>query len=380
MYDKIVSANKEWIDGVWDKINRKMKVVSELSKDKIPYTTVNGVHNNMAEDDVTWWTNGFWPALMWLLYVGTEDESYKAVAERSEELLDGALEDYDRLHHDVGFMWNISAGVNYRLFGGRKSRLRATYAADILASRYNPDGKFIRSWNGDDNRGWVIIDSMMNIPLLYRASEEYGDPRFKAVALSHAETVMKNHIRPDGSSHHIVKLNEGTGEFVEAYGGQGYALGSSWTRGQAWALYGFVLSYIHTGRRAFLDTAKKTAHYFIANAAVNDWVIPIDFRQPEEPKLIDTTAAAIAACGLIEIAKNVGEREQKLYLEPAIKLLRKLDENYCDYGTEEQSLLQMGSEAYDLDRPRRIHIPIIYGDYFFTEAVYKLKGFDMLFW
>lgn len=379
MYDKIVSENKAWIDEVWNKIDAKMQVVSQASKNKIPYTTINGVHNNMAVDDVTWWTNGFWAGFMWILYVGTKNENYKSVAENAENLLDGALEDYDRLHHDVGFMWHISSGVNYRLNGVRKSRIRNSYAADILASRYNPDGKFIRSWNGD-NRGWVIIDSMMNIPLLYWASEEYDDPRFRAVAINHAETVMKNHIRPDGTSHHIVKLDEETGEFIEAFGGQGYEAGSSWTRGQAWALYGFILSYIHTKRQDFLDTAKKVAHSFIANAAVNDWVIPIDFRQPEEPKYIDTTAAAIAACGLIEIAKNVGEHEQKLFLQPAINLLKKLDANYCDYGVEEQSLLQMGSEAYDLERPRRIHLPIIYGDYFFTEAIYKLKGFDLLFW
>ncbi|MCI5604694.1 MAG: glycoside hydrolase family 88 protein [Clostridia bacterium] len=379
MYEKIVSDNKQWIDDVWEKIDKKMKVVSELSKDKIPYTTVNGVHNNMVKDDITWWTNGFWSGLMWLLYVGTKDEQYRSVAEAAEKFLDGALEDYDRLHHDVGFMWHISAGVNYRLFGGKKSRLRATYAADILASRYNPDGKFIRSWNGD-NKGWVIIDSMMNIPLLYWASEEYDDNRFKAVALSHAKTVMENHIRPDATSHHIVRLDEETGEFIEAFGGQGYELGSSWTRGQAWAIYGFILSYIHTGKQEFLDTAKRVANSFIANAAVNDWVIPIDFRQPEEPKLIDTTAATIAACGLIEIAKNVGEHEQKLYLTPAIKMMKLLDEKYCNYTLEEQSIVQMGSEAYRLEAPEKIHMPIIYGDYFFTEAIYKLKGFDMLFW
>ena len=113
---------------------------------------------------------------------------------------------------------------------------------------------------------------------------------------------------------------------------------------------------------------------------MNDWVIPIDFRQPEEPKLIDTTAATIAACGLIEIAKNVGEHEQKLYLTPAIKMLKLLDEKYCNYTLEEQSIVQMGSEAYRLEAPEKIHMPIIYGDYFFTEAIYKLKGFDMLFW
>lgn len=376
--NNIITQNRDFIDSTWAKLDGKLKMVRERSKDKIPYTTENGVHNDMAKEDITWWTNGFWPGLMWLMYVGTKDEGYRTVAERSEELLDKAFEKYDTLHHDVGFMWHISSGVNYRLFGGEKSRLRTIYAANMLASRYNPAGKYIRSWN-DDCIGWVIIDSMMNIPLLYWASEEHKDNRYRYIAENHADTVLRTHIRPDGSVNHIVNLNPETGEVVETFGGQGYEMGSSWSRGQSWALYGFALSYIHTGKREYLDAAKKVAHYFIANVAQTDYIPKVDFRSPDEPVLIDTTAAACAACGLLEIADNVGEYEKDMYLGAAIRILKALEEKYCDWTDKEDSILQMGTEAYNCREIGR-HAPIIYGDYYFAEAIYKLRGNDMLFW
>lgn len=375
---ELINENKDFIDKTWEKLDKKLKIVSERSKDKIPYTTKDGVHNDMAEEDITWWTNGFWPGLMWLMYVGTEDEHYRKVAVHAEEMLDKAFEKYDTLHHDVGFMWHISSGVDYRLFGGEKSRLRTIYAANTLASRYNAAGRFIRSWN-DDSVGWVIIDSMMNIPLLYWAAEEHKDDRYKFMAESHADTVLRTHIRPDGSVNHIVNLDPATGDVIETFGGQGYEVGSSWSRGQSWALYGFVLSYIHTGKQEYLDAAKRVAHYFIACVSETGYISRVDFRSPENPVLIDTTAAACAACGLIEIANNVGEYEKSLYLGAAMKILKALEKDYCDWTEDEDSILQMGTEAYECREIGR-HAPIIYGDYFFAEAIYKLRGNTMLFW
>lgn len=376
--EKIIEKNNKWINSTWDKIDKKLKVVSEKSKNKIPYTTKNGIHNDMVQEDITWWTNGFWPGMMWLMYVGTNDEHYRTVAENAEELLDKAFEEYDTLHHDVGFMWHISSGVNYRLFGGKKSRLRTIYAANMLASRYNAEGKFIRSWN-DDHNGWVIIDSMMNIPLLYWAAKEHNDDRYKYIAQHHADTVLKTHLRDDGSVNHIVSLDPTNGEVIETFGGQGYEVGSSWSRGQSWALYGFILSYIHTGKEEYLNAAKKVAHYFISCIADTEYIPLVDFRAPEEPVIIDTTAAACAACGLIEIAKNVGEYEKKTYLNAAIRILKALEERYCDWTENEDSILQMGTEAY-ICRELGKHAPIIYGDYYFVEAIYKLRGNEMLFW
>ena len=378
---ELKNEDRQWVDTVWEKIDKKLQWVAPTQRGKIPYTTsakwhnrtVDGTYCDMRKLDVTWWTNGFWPGLMWLMYVGTKNDVYRAAAEDAEEILDEAFADYDRLHHDVGFMWHISSGVNYRLFGGHKSKVRTAIAADILASRYNCEGKYIRAWN-EDKVGWVIIDCMMNINLLYWASEEFKDPRFKYVAMNHADTVMRTHIRPDGSSNHIVRLDHENGDVIESYGGQGYANGSSWSRGQSWAIYGYILSYIHTGKKEYLDTAKKVADYFI-DCVKSDWLPRVDFRAPEEPVYYDSTAGAIASCGFIELAKATGDAK---YLDAALNILKAMEKNFCDWSENNQAILLMGTERYDDDTGR--HISIIYGDYFFTEAIYKLKGFDMLFW
>lgn len=378
MYDKIISANKSFIDQTWEKLDGKLKQVAVRSRDKIPYTTVNGVHDDRQGKSISWWTNGFWGGLMWLMYLGSKNEEYRITAENAERLMDAAFANVAVLHHDVGFMWHIMSGANYRLTGNAEARNRNLLAAMTLASRYNISGKYIRSWNGD-MAGWTIIDCMMNIPLLYWASRELGDPRFEKIAVAHADMAMRDHVRPDGSVAHIVSHDVETGEVIETLAGQGYAVGSSWSRGVAWALYGFVLSYIHTKKVEYLDTAKRVAHYFITNLVADDWLPIVDFRAPEEPKRYDSTAGAVAACGLIEIAKCVPEGEQKIYLDSAIKLLRAMEERFCNWQDDEDSVLQMGTERYNSDG-KGDHIPIIYGDYFFVEAILKLRGEEFLAW
>lgn len=375
--EKYIEQYKGWIAETWSKLDNKLSKVAVKSREKLPYTTVNGEHDNKLTDDPTWWTNGFWGALMWIMYLGTKNEEYKATAENTEELLDEAFNHYEELHHDVGFMWNITSGTNYRITGNEKSKNRFCTAAALLASRYNIEGGFLKAWNGKEERaGLTIIDSMMNIPMLYRASKEENDQRFSYIAKSHAAMTMKDHIRPDGSVNHIVVHNPATGEVLETQGGQGYGVGSSWSRGQAWAVYGYALSYIHTGNKEYLDVAKRVAHYFIANLASNNYLPLVDFRSPEEPVLYDSTAGAIAACGLIEIAKLVPEFEKKIYIDAAMKILTSIEKEFCDWSENEDSVLQKGTEAYD----RGIHMPIIYGDFFFAEALFKLKGNDFLIW
>ena len=374
-YEKIISINKDFIDTTWKKIEEKLCLVAERNKGKLPYTTENGRYNDFSETMPDAWTNGFWPGMMWLLYVGSGKELYREVAEGAEKLLEVAAGDFDLLHHDVGFMWRISSGVNYRLTGNKKAKTRTMYMAASLASRYNMMTKSIRAWIEEERSRLVIIDCMMNLPLLYWASEETNDPRFSFIAQSHADTAMKNHIRSDGSVAHVLEYDLQTGELLGGAPGQGTGLDSSWTRGQAWALYGFILSYIHTGKEEYLETAKKVAHYFIACVSEFNYVAPYDFRQPDDFEGIDTSASAIAACGLIEIAKVVPDCEQSLYLRPAIKMLKALCEEHCNWSAEEDSILQnVASSAKKMNRP------YIFGEYYFVEAFYKLKGFEPLFW
>ena len=370
------NENKAWVDEVWGKIQKKLSHTTQEIGVAYPHVSTDGKYDDMKEIDKYWWTNGFWPGIMWLMYLGTKEEKYKMNAEAIEKELDKALYGYEGLHHDVGFMWLTSAVANYRITGNKESKTRGEIAASFLASRYNIKGKYIRAWNGD-NKGWAIIDCMMNIPILYWASEVQEDDRFKYIAMQHADTTMKNFIRPDGSVNHIVDFNYQTGEFVDTFKGQGYEVGSSWSRGQSWAIYGFILSYIHTQKQEYLDTAKSVANYFIS--CIGESYVPnCDFRSPIEPVIKDTTAGVIAACGLIEISNNVQEYEKKVYLNAAINILKATEKQYCDWTTDEQAILTMGTKSYHDISGR--NVPIIYGDYYFIEAILKLRGNNILFW
>ncbi len=375
---KVIEQNKKWIDEVWDKIDKKLSRVAVKSRDKIPYTTVDGVHDNRAAIEPDWWTNGFWGGMMWLMYKETGNEEYKKTAVRSEELLDKALENYKVLHHDVGFMWHISSGANARITGNQGSYNKALYLASMLASRFNPDAKFISAWN--DETSWSIIDTMMNLPLLYWAARELERPRLKQVAMHHADMVMRDHIRADGSVNHIVAHNMETGESMGAPYTQGYTPDSCWSRGMAWAIYGMILSYIHTEKKDYLDSAKKAANYFIAQMEQYDYKTPIDFMAPKEPLYYDTTAGVCTACGLLEIAKYVSEAESEAYNLAAIRILKAIDGYFADYSDNEDALVLMGSERYPKQTTNGLHIPIIYGDFYYVEAMLKLKGSDFLIW
>jgi unsaturated chondroitin disaccharide hydrolase len=370
-----------WADNIWAKIDTKMKKVAQRSENKLPYTTLNGVHNDLSESNITWWTNGFWPALMWLLYADTKNEQYAKSAKSAQVLLHKAFEHYDGLHHDVGFMWHISSGMEYRLTGDKSARLEAMYAANVLAGRYNAVGEYIRAWNNHDNEhnteGWAIIDCMMNIPLLYWASEEFKDKRFATIAVKHANKTLQHHVRTDGSVRHIVEYDTQTGDFVKEYGGQGYAEGSSWSRGQAWGLYGFVLSYLYTKDEKYLDTAKRIAQYFIS-CVCNDWLPRCDFRSPIQPTIYDSTAGAIAACGLLELAGCVEEYSAEPYKFAALQMLQAMEREFCDWDEATDAILTNGTERYHAEKGR--HIPIVYGDFFFTEAIYKLRGNTQRSW
>ncbi len=374
-------STKEWVDLTFEKLDKKLRRVAVKSRNKIPYTTVDGTHNNMAEIDPEWWTNGFWGGLMWLMYKETGCDEYKTTAVACENLLDAALENFEGLYHDVGFMWHLTSGANYRITGDKKAYNKNLYCAATLASRFNIDGGYIRAWNGENNEGWSIIDCLMNLPLLYWASEEIGDTRFKKIAMRHADMALIDHVRADGSVNHIVEHNPENGEVIRVHGGQGYDENSCWSRGLAWAVYGYVISYAYTKKKDYLDAAIKTANYFIVNCAAYDYIAPVDFRIPSSAAMYyDSTAGLCTACGLLELAKYVSEAEAKVYTEAAIKILKATDEKCCNYSEDEDSVVQMGTSKYPHKSMDGVHIPIIYGDFFFAEALLKLRGNDFSIW
>ncbi|MGL1891190.1 MAG: glycoside hydrolase family 88 protein [Spirochaetaceae bacterium] len=381
------NEDKVWLDQTIDNIHSKMDWVSVKSQNKIPATTIDGVHDNRRmnlsgrkEDGLKWWTNGFYAGMMWLMYDETGNHKYADIGSNTEQWLDQTFDDFYGLHHDVGFMWMPSAVAHYKLTGNLESRKRGLHAANLLAGRFNPVGKFIRAWDGvepHDTTGWAIIDCMCNLPLLYWASEEIKDPRFAQIAEIHAQTVLKAFVRDNGSCEHIVEFNPNSGEKVRIYGGQGYANGSAWTRGQSWGLYGFILSYNHTKNPEFLKASQRIADYWISQIPENG-LIPLDFDQPNESDLEDSTATAIASCGLIDLSRQIGGHDGERYLEVAINMLKKLTEKRCNWTKEYDGILEECSGSYHGKDSH--HISLVYADCYFMEAMFKLKGNDFKLW
>ena len=374
-----VNIDSVWLKETWNKLDKKLSLVAVRSRDKVPSTAVDGVHDSKDKSPACW-TNGFFGGMMWLMYSATKNPEYMITAQRTEDVLEDAFMLFDKLHHDVGFMWHITSGASYRLTGNPKSRVANLYMASLLSSRFVLRGNYIRAWNERDRSDDTIIDTLLNLPLLYWASKEIGDDRFKRIAMAHADMAMRDHVRDDGSTVHIVRHNREDGTKTEDIRGQGYSEVSCWSRGLSWAVYGFALSYIHTGKKEYLDTAIKCADYYISECEKTGYLPLLDFKAPKEPVYYDSSAGAITACGLIEIAKALGESDGEKYFAAAIKTLKTLDEKCCDYNPDTDVLLGMGSSFYPHKSKDKIHIPLIYGDFYYVEAFCKLMDNDFLIW
>ncbi|MBR2466517.1 MAG: glycoside hydrolase family 88 protein [Clostridia bacterium] len=384
----ILDENKPWINETFEALSKKLEVSAVRSRYKTPHLVdENGMYYEKNPSDPVWWCKGFFGGIMAMMYAYTGNEEYLKTAKETEKILKETLITYpDKVHHDVGFMYHITAGAIHRLTGSQESRALNILAAQTLASRFVLGGDFIRAWNnpnyGMPSTNFTIIDCMLNLPLLYWASEELGDDRFARMAMAHADSTIKYHIRPDGSVIHIVVHDRETGECVKTIGGQGAFDGSSWSRGQAWALYGFVLSYLSTKEQRYLDAAKRVANYFIA-ATADDWIPRGDFRVADNAPLstegvvYDTSAGTCAACGLIDLANILPEGEGGMYMNAAIKMMRAMSDAFIDLDPSRDGFLYGTSARYPTNGDMKkadANTSIIYGEFYFVEALLKLKG------
>jgi unsaturated chondroitin disaccharide hydrolase len=364
------------LEDVMNRAIRKIKGLIPVLEERIPdHAYHDGIYRYRRAD---WWTSGFYPGILWILYDLTRDESFRHAAwHRDEELEPWLLHPEGEMNHDVGFQFLPSAVMKYKLTGHQEARRRGLAAACYLLSRFNSAGSFIRAWNsgpnGESAAGWAIIDCMMNIPLLFWASRETGDPRFQHAAVRHANTVLRYGIRQDGSASHILSFDPESGEFIESLAGQGFAADSAWSRGAAWALYGYALAFRYSGDPRYLAASKQSAHFFISSLPED--VIPYwDFRLPDiegEPR--DSSAAAIAASGLLELAELVPPEEGHMYTEAAKKLLQALTSSCADLDHPDVQPILTGATG---NRPMGHHVDcsLIFGDYFYIEALAKLNG------
>jgi unsaturated chondroitin disaccharide hydrolase len=321
------------------------------------------------------WTSGFFPGSLWLMYELTHKREWKEAARRRERPL--RREKRDRSTHDLGFMLFDSIGRDYRLTHRRSDRKLLVTAAGALATRYDHQVHAIRSWNTPrsaprtDFR--VIVDGLMNLDLLFWASKHHGHRHGLAKkARQHALTTARNHVRPDGSTYHLVVFNSRTGARKRRTTAQGYSSSSTWARGQAWALYGFTTAYRRTHDPRLLQTARQVALYYMSHLPT-DWIPYWDFNAPGIPHAPrDSSAAAIAASALLDLYRaDPDPARRPWYLYVARFTLDSLSSKpYLAKGTHERSILLHGTA----DKPHgRYDHGLIYGDYYFLEAIQRYR-------
>ena len=317
------------------------------------------------------WCSGFFPGELWYMYEYTGDEKWRQLAHHQTIILE--REKYNNRTHDMGFKMYCSYGNGYRLTKNENYREVLIQAAETLITRFNPTVGCIRSWDNVRDH-WtfpVIIDNMLNLELLFWASKETGDSKFRDIAISHAETTMKNHFRPDYSSYHVVDYNPETGEVIVKETHQGYNHESSWSRGQAWAIYGYTLCYRETGNPEFLEQAKRIAEYIFTNPNIPPDLIPYwDYNAPDipnEPR--DASAAACTASALYELSVLDAENKDK-YLRWADTIIENLTNNYrAELNSHKGFLLlhSTGGKMLNFE----IDVPLVYADYYFLEALIR---------
>lgn len=352
-------------------------------------------NGELVSTSIHGWTSGFFAGSLWYIYELTGDDRWREEAVKWTETLDTIK--YWSGDHDVGFIINCSYGNGLRLTGDEAYKRVLIQTAESLIKRFNPAVKSLESWDyreaWDGSTVWhfpVIIDNMMNLELLFEASRLSGDKRFEDIAIQHARTTMKNHYRDDYSSYHVVDYDTITGEVLDKATCQGLVDESSWARGQAWGLYGFVMCYRYTRNTEYLKFAEHIADYIIGHPNLPVDKVPYwDYNvvdpglTPEwdyEPSMFDeiprdASAAAITCSALFELSKYSDENRDNYY-EVAAKILTSLaSPGYLALeGTNKYFILNhsVGSIPHGVE----IDVPLVYADYYFLEALLRYSKPD----
>lgn len=348
------------------------------------HSSVGGVYPGCPNNQ---WTCGFWPGEVWLAYEATGDEKYRAAA---MTLVDSFRDRIERKvevdHHDMGFLYSPTCVAAYKLTGSEPARQAAIAAAEQLLTRYQPIGGFLQAWGRmDDPENYrYIIDCMLNVPLLYWASETTGDERYRSIAARHTATCLANSFRPDGSTYHTFFMEpDGTPKGGRTC--QGYRDDSFWARGQAWGIYGSAIGYTYTKDPRFLDVFRKALAFYLTRLP-EDLVPCWDMIfAPEDGEPRDSSSAAIVACGLLEAAKYVEPDEAEGWRFLAGQMLRSLYDNYAvKQAAPGAGQLLHGTYSkkspYNTCTPEGVDESTSWGDYFYMEALTRLTKDWEMYW
>lgn len=338
--------------------------------------------------DNTGWTTGFWTGELWLCYEMTGEKLFLELAEKQvKSFYDRIVNKIDVDHHDMGFLYSLSCVAGWKLTGSKMARQAGLMAADQLTTRFQEKGQFIQAWGefGKKENYRLIIDCLLNLPLLYWASEETGNSKYADIAKRHTGTALSVLIRPDGSTHHTYFFDPETGMPLYGETAQGYNRDSAWARGQAWGIYGLALAYRYTRNTTYLDLFDKVAGFFLNHLPENmipywDLSFTADSGEPW-----DSSAAAIAVCGMLEMSKYLPEERAHYYTSYAKKMMLALKETCAVTDSKvSDGVLLHGTYAkkspYNHIDERGVDECNSWGDYFYMEALVRLQKDWQLYW
>ena len=363
---------------------KKLDYGLECFGDKFPREySVNNVYGVM--DNVGGWGTGFWTGMLWHAYELSGNEKYKEAALRQvPSYTKRIVEKIGVNHHDMGFVFTPSCVAAWKLAGNEEAKQAAIMAADHLCTRYHDKGKFIQAWGNvnDPNSYRLIVDCLLNIPLLYWTAEVTGDKRYDEIAYNHFQSTIEVCCRADASTYHTYYFDPETGKPLRGATHQGAFDDSAWARGQTWGIYGPMLTYIYKKDARALETFKATSNYFL-NHIPDDYVPYWDMSFTDadgEPK--DSSSTAIAMCGILEGIKHMDDTDplKQIYINACKRMMNSLIDNYISKDVPESNGLLL-HQVYA--KPQKIGVDEhnIWGDYFYMEALHRMLDPDWkLYW
>ncbi|MDF2924991.1 MAG: glucuronyl hydrolase [Paenibacillaceae bacterium] len=370
-----------WKQAIEDAVEKTRANITRYGE-LFPHVSLNDKYLLNPNTD---WTDGFWSGILWLAYEYTKDDTFRDAARGTVESFRKRLETNSGMdHHDIGFLYSLSSKAQWMIEKDAAARELTIQAADVLVKRWRPQSRLIQAWGreGDPvNGGRIIIDCLMNLPLLHWAYEQTGDANYRDVAIMHTEKSRRFLVRGDDSSYHTFWFDPETGESVRGGTHQGNSDGSTWTRGQAWGVYGFALAYHYTKNPLYLDTSKRMARYFLERLP-EDNVVYWDFDVEITPETKrDSSASAITACGVLELLKHLPQEDpDREFLSQGVqKTMEGLVKHYSTIGEPDaEGLIKHGSYAVRLGNSPDDYM--IWGDYYYLEALMRLEQAHKGYW
>jgi unsaturated chondroitin disaccharide hydrolase len=370
---KTEDISAKWIDENLQEAGKQYKfLMAKVPEGVMPRSFTNDTLRTCTSDN---WVAGFYPGTLLYLYENTKDKAFYNEALHKIKLMD--KEQHNTGTHDLGFMMYCSYGNLNRITPDNQYKQVLINSARSLATRFNPKVGCIRSWGrSDDTTSFrVIIDNMMNLELLMWAAKTTGDKTLSDIAVTHANTTMKNHFRPNYSSYHVIVYNPKTGAVMAKQTAQGAADESAWARGQSWGLYGYTMMYRETKDKRYLDQAQKIAAFILNNPHLPSDKIPYwDYDAPGIPNTYrDASAAAVMASALIELSSFSSAALASSYMGTAKTILRTLSSPEYKARIGENGGFILKHSVAHFPKNTEVDSPLPYADYYYAEAMMRLR-------